>query len=236
MDVLVPPNGTSQGFAINDRNCGYQFGNYHHDDSHIVSEIGNNSRAVLGEIGNASRASIKETSDVGRTLASDICKTGHDGVQATHASAAETRAAGAAHREADERFHLAAREAISDGFTASQVQLERGVGEIRRDNLVSFASLDKFMCDKFAMVDRNVATGFASAQLFAAQNHAESLRELLKCCCETHKEIAAMEGKIISKMCDTENRQLRDELAAAKQAALLAQLVGAGSGPGNSFK
>lgn len=63
----------------------------------------------------------------------------------------------------------------------------------------------------------------AAAALTAANNHAEILREMLKCCCETRELIRAEADVTRALIRDNELASVRQELADAKLAALLAK-------------
>lgn len=247
MDALVPPSATQPGFVVNDESHGRSYGHYHNNDvvlheiadgtRAILNDVGNNSRAVLSEVGNASRAGIKETSDASRSILSDICKISHDGIQATIGQGDETRGVVEAGRAGNERNFIASRENADRNFVETRLGIERTSGEVRRDNLVAFADLDKFLCNKFDVAARDSLngfkdtqilslSGFKDAQLFAAQNAAKISAELAECCCEV-KELVRAEGTSTRELIQsTETQRLRDALAAANQELLTIRIGG----------
>lgn len=222
MDAIVQP-GTNPGFAINDdhKHCYDGYRDNHDVVLHeiadgtraILNDVGNNSRAVLHEVADASRVGIKETSDAARDVNAGVNREGH-----------ETRNVSRAHREADERFHLATREAAERGFLETRLGVERTSGEIRRDNLTSFSDLDKFLCGKFEMQMRDTLIGFKDTQLFAAQNQAKLSAELAECCCEVKELVRAEAGATRELIKDNETQRLRDALASANQELLTIRL------------
>lgn len=226
----------------------------------ILNDVGNNSRAVLNEAANGTRAGIKETADasrvgiketadasrfgiretadVGRALASDICRSSHEEIEATREQAHETRETIEDARASAERFNFAAREAVERGFIETRLGQERIGGEIRRDNLSSFSALDKYLCSKFETVDRDILLGnkeilveslkgfnqieknqdrlAAAAQLAAAQNQAATLAAIAECCCE-QKELTRDQANQTRDLINNLNTQrLQDEINSLK--------------------
>lgn len=249
MDAMVPPNGTNPGFVVNDDSHGYKhFGSHGRDHDVVLHEIADGTRSILNDIGNNSRAVLSEIGSTSRTLGSDICKTSHDAIQATVGQGAETRGEVQFSRASTEAQIIALRENADRNFAEARIGIERSSGEIRRDNLSSFAALDKFLCSNFDNVTRDTLKGFADTQLDAAKNTAsinltvektaaagilEAVKnasaismQLAECCCEV-KELVRGEGTATRELIqNNETTRLRDALAAANQELLTIRIGG----------
>lgn len=249
MDALVPPNGTNPGFVVNDESHGYRDFGHHRNTNDVVlheiadgtrailNDVGNNSRSVLNEVANTSRFGIKETADASRFLMKEICDVDAHLASTIGEDGGQTRGVVEAGRASAERQLIALRENNDRNFGEARIQIEKNAGDIRRDNLTSFAALDKFLCQNFDNATRDTLKGFADTQLdaarntaalqlTAAQNAAKLSAELADCCCEVKELVRAEAGTTRELIRDGETQRLRDALAAANQELLTIRVGG----------